>query len=135
MVKDLLSLKKYIIRKSQWIFGGDGWAYDIGYGSLDYVLSTGENINVLVMDTEVYSNIGGQSSKSAHTGSIAEFTNDGKASTKKYLGYITMTYGNIYVAQINSRASQKQTIQAIKDAEAYTGPSLIIATRLVLPMV
>ena len=126
-VKDLLSLKKYIVRKSQWIFGGDGWAYDIGYGGLDHVLSTGENINVLVMDTEVYSNTGGQSSKSARAGSIAEFTNDGKSSAKKDLGYITMTYGNIYVAQINSRASQKQTIQAIKDAEAYPGPSLIIA--------
>lgn len=126
-VRDLISLKKYIVRKSQWIFGGDGWAYDIGYGGLDHVLSTGQNINVLVMDTEVYSNTGGQSSKSARAGSIAEFTNDGKRSAKKDLGYITMTYGNIYVAQINSRASQKQTMQAIKDAEEYNGPSLIIA--------
>jgi pyruvate-ferredoxin/flavodoxin oxidoreductase len=125
-VKDLISLKKYIVRKSQWIFGGDGWAYDIGYGGLDHVLSTGENINVLVMDTEVYSNTGGQSSKSARAGSIADFTNDGKQSAKKDLGYITMTYGNIYVAQINSRASQKQTMKAIKDAEAYPGPSLVI---------
>ena len=123
----LLSLKKYIVKKSQWIFGGDGWAYDIGFGGLDHVLSTGENINILVMDTEVYSNTGGQSSKSARTGSLAEFTNGGKASAKKDLGYMIMTYGNIYVAQINSRTSQKQTIQAIKDAEAYPGPSLIIA--------
>jgi pyruvate-ferredoxin/flavodoxin oxidoreductase len=125
-VKDLISLKRYIVRKSQWIFGGDGWAYDIGYGGLDHVLSTGDNVNVLVMDTEVYSNTGGQSSKSARAGSIAEFTNDGKKSAKKDLGYITMTYGNIYVAQINSRASQKQTMKAIKDAEAYPGPSIVI---------
>ena len=126
-VADLLSLKKYIVRKSQWIIGGDGWAYDIGYGGLDHVLATGENINILVVDTEVYSNTGGQSSKSARAGSIADFTNDGKSSAKKDLGYISMTYGNIYVAQINSRASQKQTAQAIKEAEEYNGPSLIIA--------
>ncbi|MFA7082920.1 MAG: pyruvate:ferredoxin (flavodoxin) oxidoreductase [Arcobacteraceae bacterium] len=126
-VKDLLSLRKYIVRKSQWIIGGDGWAYDIGYGGLDHVLATGQNVNVLVVDTEVYSNTGGQSSKSARTGSIADFTNDGKPTAKKDLGYISMTYGNIYVAQINSRASQKQTAQAIKEAEAYDGPSLVIA--------
>ena len=126
-VKDLLSIKKYIVRKSQWIIGGDGWAYDIGYGGLDHVLSTGENVNVLVVDTEVYSNTGGQSSKSARTGSIADFTNDGKPNAKKDLGFISMTYGNIYVAQINSRASQKQTAQAMKEAEAYNGPSLVIA--------
>ncbi len=126
-VKELLSLKKYIVRKSQWIIGGDGWAYDIGYGGLDHVLSTGANVNVLVVDTEVYSNTGGQSSKSARTGSIADFTNDGKANAKKDLGYISMTYGNIYVAQINSRANQKQTAQALKEAEEYNGPSLVIA--------
>ncbi|RDX35434.1 4Fe-4S dicluster domain-containing protein, partial [Arcobacter sp. HD9-500m-PIT-SAG03] len=126
-VLELLSLKKFFVKKSHWIFGGDGWAYDIGYGGLDHVLSTGTNLNVLVLDTEVYSNTGGQSSKSARAGSIAEFTNDGKASAKKDLGYLTMMYGNIYVAQINSRASQRQTIQAIKEAEAYPGPSLIIA--------
>ena len=126
-VKDLLSLRKYIVRKSQWIIGGDGWAYDIGYGGLDHVLASGENINVLVVDTEVYSNTGGQSSKSARTGSIADFTNDGKATAKKDLGFISMTYGNIFVAQINSRASQKQTAQAMKEAEEYNGPSLIIA--------
>ncbi|WP_419770805.1 MAG: pyruvate:ferredoxin (flavodoxin) oxidoreductase [Candidatus Marinarcus sp.] len=123
----LLSLKKYIVRKSQWIIGGDGWAYDIGYGGLDHVLSTGQNVNVLVVDTEVYSNTGGQSSKSARTGSIADFTNDGKPNAKKDLGYISMTYGNIYVAQINSRASQKQAVQALKEAEEYNGPSLVIA--------
>ncbi|QDF27778.1 pyruvate:ferredoxin (flavodoxin) oxidoreductase [Halarcobacter anaerophilus] len=126
-VKELLSLKKYIVRKSQWIIGGDGWAYDIGYGGLDHVLSTGENVNMLVVDTEVYSNTGGQSSKAARTGSIADFTNDGKPNKNKDLGYISMTYGNIFVAQINSRANQKHAVQAMKEAEEYDGPSLIIA--------
>ncbi len=126
-VKDLISLKKYLVKKSQWIFGGDGWAYDIGYGGLDHVLASGENVNALVLDTEVYSNTGGQSSKSARTGSIAQFTASGKSTQKKDLGYISMTYGNIYVAQINSNASQAQTLKAIEAAEAYDGPSLIIA--------
>ncbi len=126
-VKDLLSLKKYLVKKSQWIIGGDGWAYDIGYGGLDHVLASGENVNVLVLDTEVYSNTGGQSSKSSRTGSIAQFTASGKSMQKKDLGYISMTYGNIYIAQINSNASQGQTIKAIEAAEAYDGPSLIIA--------
>lgn len=125
-VNKLLSLKKYIVRKSQWMIGGDGWAYDIGYGGVDHVLATGENVNILVVDTEVYSNTGGQSSKAARTGSIADFTNDGKANAKKDLGYISMTYGNIYVAQINSRANQKQAVQAMKEAEEYDGPSLLI---------
>ncbi|MBL0687524.1 MAG: pyruvate:ferredoxin (flavodoxin) oxidoreductase [Sulfurospirillum sp.] len=126
-VKDLLSLKKYLVKKSQWIIGGDGWAYDIGYGGLDHVLASGENVNVLVLDTEVYSNTGGQSSKSARTGSIAEFTASGKLTQKKDLGYISMTYGSIYIAQINSNASQIQTLKAIEAAEAYDGPSLLIA--------
>ena len=126
-VKDLISLKKYIVKKSQWIIGGDGWAYDIGYGGLDHVLASGENVNILVLDTEVYSNTGGQSSKSARTGSIAQFTASGKSTQKKDLGYISMTYGNIYIAQINSNASQAQTLKAIEAAEAYEGPSLIIA--------
>ncbi len=126
-VKDLLSLKKFLVKKSQWIIGGDGWAYDIGYGGLDHVLASGENVNVLVLDTEVYSNTGGQSSKSARTGSIAQFTASGKSTQKKDLGYISMTYGNIYVAQINSNASQAQTLKAIQTAEAYDGPSLLIA--------
>ncbi len=125
-VKKLLSLKKYIVKKSQWMIGGDGWAYDIGYGGVDHVLSTGRNVNILVVDTEVYSNTGGQSSKAARTGSIADFTNDGKTNAKKDLGYISMTYGNIYIAQVNSRANQKHTMQAIKEAEAYNGPSLVI---------
>lgn len=126
-VKDILSLKRYIVKKSQWIIGGDGWAYDIGYGGLDHVLASGENVNVLVLDTEVYSNTGGQSSKSARTGSIAQFTASGKPTQKKDLGYISMTYGNIFVAQINSNASQAQTIKAFIEAESYDGPSLIIA--------
>lgn len=126
-VKDILGLKKYLVRRSQWIIGGDGWAYDIGYGGLDHVLASGENINALVLDTEVYSNTGGQSSKSARTGSIAQFTASGKPTQKKDLGYISMTYGNIYVAQINSNASQAQVVKAMLEAEAYDGPSLLIA--------
>jgi len=126
-VKDLLSLKKYLVKKSQWIIGGDGWAYDIGYGGLDHVLASGENVNVLVLDTEVYSNTGGQSSKSARTGSIAQFTASGKSTQKKDLGYISMTYGNIYIAQINSNASAAQTLKAMQTAEEYDGPSLLIA--------
>ncbi|RXJ97669.1 pyruvate:ferredoxin (flavodoxin) oxidoreductase [Arcobacter sp. CECT 8986] len=125
-VQELLKLKKYIVKKSQWMIGGDGWAYDIGYGGLDHVLSTGKDVNILVVDTEVYSNTGGQSSKAARAGSIADFTNDGKPNAKKDLGYISMTYGNIYIAQINSKANQKQAIQAMKEAEEYDGPSLII---------
>lgn len=126
-VKEILSLRKQLVKKSQWIFGGDGWAYDIGYGGLDHVLATGEDVNVLVMDTEVYSNTGGQSSKASRAASIAQFSAAGKPVQKKDLGYITMTYGNIYVAQINSNASQAQTIKAIKEAESYPGPSLVIA--------
>ncbi len=126
-VSELLCLKKYISRKSQWIIGGDGWAYDIGYGGLDHVLASGENVNILVLDTEVYSNTGGQSSKSSRTGSVAQFTASGKPVQKKDLAQIAMTYGNIFVAQINSNASQANTIKAIMAAEAYNGPSLIIA--------
>ncbi|WP_086237706.1 pyruvate:ferredoxin (flavodoxin) oxidoreductase [Campylobacter porcelli] len=125
--KELLSLKQYIAKKSQWIIGGDGWAYDIGYGGLDHVLASGENVNVLVLDTEVYSNTGGQSSKSSRSGSVAQFSASGKAVQKKDLGQISMTYGNIFVAQINLNASQANVIKAITAAEAYDGPSLIIA--------
>ena len=125
--KEILSLKQYLAKRSQWIIGGDGWAYDIGFGGLDHVLASGEDVNILVLDTEVYSNTGGQSSKSARTGSIAQFTASGKPTQKKDLGYMMMTYGNIYVAQINSNASQAQTLKAITEAEAYDGPSLIIA--------
>ena len=126
-VKEILELKKFLVKKSQWIIGGDGWAYDIGFGGLDHVLASGENVNVLVLDTEVYSNTGGQSSKSSRAGSIAQFTASGKPAQKKDLGYIAMTYGNIFVAQINSNASQANVIKAIAAAEAYDGPSLIIA--------
>ncbi len=126
-VEELLSLRKYLVKRSQWIIGGDGWAYDIGYGGLDHVLASGENLNVLVLDTEVYSNTGGQSSKAARAGSIAQFTASGKPTQKKDLGYISMTYGNIFVAQVNSNASQAQLVKAMLEAEAYDGPSLIIA--------
>ena len=126
-VKEILELKKFLVKKSQWVIGGDGWAYDIGFGGLDHVLASGENVNVLVLDTEVYSNTGGQSSKSSRAGSIAQFTASGKPAQKKDLGYIAMTYGNIFVAQINSNASQANVIKAIAAAEAYDGPSLIIA--------
>ena len=126
-VKEILELKKFLVKKSQWIIGGDGWAYDIGFGGLDHVLASGENVNVLVLDTEVYSNTGGQSSKSSRAGSIAQFTASGKPAQKKDLGYIAMTYSNIFVAQINSNASQANVIKAIAAAEEYDGPSLIIA--------
>lgn len=126
-VKELLSLKGYLVKRSQWIIGGDGWAYDIGYGGLDHVIASGEDVNILVLDTEVYSNTGGQSSKSARAGSIAQFTASGKRTQKKDLGYLIMTYGNVFVAQINSNASQSQTLKAIAEAEAFDGPSLIIA--------
>ena len=126
-VKEILNLKDYLPNISQWIIGGDGWAYDIGFGGLDHALASGENINILVLDTEVYSNTGGQSSKSSRTGSIAQFTASGKRMQKKDLGIMMMTYGNIFVAQINSNASQANTIKAIIAAEAYDGPSLIIA--------
>jgi len=123
----ILSLKKYLAKKSQWIFGGDGWAYDIGYGGLDHVIASGQDVNILVLDTEVYSNTGGQSSKSSRSGSVAQFTAAGKPVQKKDLGYIAMTYGNVFVAQINSNASAAQTLKAFQEAEAYPGVSLIIA--------
>ena len=126
-VKDILGLKKYLVNQSMWIIGGDGWAYDIGYGGLDHVLASGENVNVLVLDTEVYSNTGGQSSKATPTAAIAKFAASGKKIRKKDLGAISMTYGYIYVAQISMGASQSQTFKAIKEAEAYPGPSIIIA--------
>lgn len=125
--KQILDLKQYLIKKSQWIFGGDGWAYDIGYGGLDHVLASGEDINVLVMDTEVYSNTGGQSSKSTPVGAVAKFAAAGKRVRKKDLGMMAMSYGYVYVAQVAMGANQNQYFQAIKEAEAYPGPSLIIA--------
>ena len=117
----------HLIKRSQWIFGGDGWAYDIGYGGLDHVLASGENVNVLVFDTEVYSNTGGQASKATPTAAIAKFAAGGKRSKKKDLGMMNTAYGNVYVAQIAMGANMNQTIKAITEAEAYDGPSLIIA--------
>ena len=113
--------------RSQWIFGGDGWAYDIGYGGVDHVLASGENINIFVFDTEVYSNTGGQASKSTPLAAIAQFAADGKKTNKKDLGLMQATYGNVYVAQIALGANMNQAVKAIQEAEAYNGPSLVIA--------
>jgi len=124
---ELLEYKDYFIKRSQWIFGGDGWAYDIGYGGLDHVLASGEDVNVFVFDTEVYSNTGGQSSKSTPTAAIAQFAASGKRTKKKDLGMMAMSYGYVYVAQICMGADRNQTLKAIAEAEAYPGPSLIIA--------
>lgn len=125
--KEILALKDHFIKKSQWIFGGDGWAYDIGFGGLDHVLASGEDINVLVLDTEVYSNTGGQSSKSTPAAAIAKFAAAGKKTKKKDLGMIAVSYGYIYVAQIALGADMNQAVKAIHEAESYPGPSLIIA--------
>ena len=125
--KDILSLKQYLVKKSIWVFGGDGWAYDIGYGGLDHVMASGEDVNVLVMDTEVYSNTGGQSSKSTPVGAVAKFAASGKKVRKKDLGAMMMSYGYVYVAQVAMGANQSQYFKALKEAEAYPGPSIIIA--------
>jgi len=125
--KALLPIADSLVRKSVWILGGDGWAYDIGYGGLDHVLASGRNINVLVMDTEVYSNTGGQMSKSTPRGAVAKFAAGGKPLGKKDLGLIAMTYGNIYVASVAMGAKDEQTLRAFIEAESYPGPSLIIA--------
>ena len=125
--KELLKLKNYIPSRSQWIFGGDGASYDIGYGGLDHVLASGENVNILVLDTEVYSNTGGQSSKATPAGAIAKFAASGKKIRKKDLGMMAISYGYVYVAQVAMGASPVQYMNAIKEAEAYDGPSLIIA--------
>ena len=125
--KEIMSLKQYLVKKSQWIFGGDGWAYDIGYGGLDHVLASGADVNVLVMDTEVYSNTGGQASKSTPVGAVAKFAASGKRIRKKDLGVMAMSYGYVYVAQVAMGANQAQYLKAIREAEAYPGPSLIIA--------
>ncbi|ERK29917.1 pyruvate:ferredoxin (flavodoxin) oxidoreductase [Clostridium intestinale] len=125
--KELLKNSDYLTKRSQWIFGGDGWAYDIGFGGLDHVIASGEDVNILVFDTEVYSNTGGQSSKSTPTAAIAKFAASGKRTKKKDLGMIAMSYGYVYVAQISMGADKNQTLKAIAEAEAYPGPSLIIA--------
>jgi pyruvate-ferredoxin/flavodoxin oxidoreductase len=125
--KELLSLKKFMAAKSQWIIGGDGWAYDIGFGGLDHVIASGQDVNILVVDTEVYSNTGGQSSKATPVGAIAKFASSGKRIRKKDLGAIAMTYGYVYVAQVSIGANQNQLFKVLKEAEAYKGPSLVIA--------
>ena len=125
--KSLLKNKDFLAKKSQWIFGGDGWAYDIGFGGLDHVIASGEDINILVFDTEVYSNTGGQSSKATPTGAIAQFAAAGKETKKKDLAAIAMTYGYVYVAQISQGANYNQAIKALVEAENYPGPSIVIA--------
>ena len=124
---EIFENKDFLVKRSHWIFGGDGWAYDIGYGGLDHVLASGENVNVMVFDTEVYSNTGGQSSKATPTAAIAKFAASGKKTKKKDLGMMAMSYGYVYVAQIAMGADKNQTLKAIAEAEAYDGPSLIIA--------
>ena len=127
LAREILALKQYLVKKSIWVIGGDGWAYDIGYGGLDHVLATGEDVNHLVLDTEVYSNTGGQSSKATPVGAVAKFAAAGKRIRKKDLGIMAMSYGYVYVAQVAMGASQSQFLKVIKEAEAYPGPSLIIA--------
>ena len=125
--KDILSMKNFLAKKSQWIFGGDGWAYDIGYGGVDHVLASGRDVNVMVFDTEVYSNTGGQASKATRTGAVAQFAAAGKETKKKDLAGMAMTYGYVYVAHICIGADYNQAVKAIAEAEAYDGPSLIVA--------
>ena len=127
LAAELASLERYIVKKSIWVFGGDGWAYDIGFGGLDHVLAMGQDINVLVLDTEVYSNTGGQSSKSTPIAAVAKFAASGKRIRKKDLGMMITTYGYVYVAQVSMGANQRQFLTVLKEAEAYKGPSLIIA--------
>ena len=125
--KYIVKNKNYLAKKSQWIFGGDGWAYDIGFGGVDHVLASGKDINVMVFDTEVYSNTGGQASKATKTGAVAQFAAGGKETKKKDLASIAMSYGYVYVAQISMGADPAQTAKALAEAEAYPGPSLILA--------
>jgi pyruvate-ferredoxin/flavodoxin oxidoreductase len=119
--------RQFLVKRSQWIFGGDGWGYDIGYGGLDHVIASGKDVKILIVDTEVYSNTGGQSSKSTPVGAVAKFASAGKRIRKKDMGAIAMTYGYVYVAQVSIGANQNQLLQALKEAEAYPGPSLVIA--------
>lgn len=127
ILKQIIDRKEYLIKRSVWVFGGDGWAYDIGFGGLDHVLASGEDINVLVFDTEVYSNTGGQSSKATPTAAVAKFAASGKKVKKKDLGLIAQTYGYVYVAQIGMGANMNQTLKALHEAESYDGPSLVMA--------
>jgi pyruvate-ferredoxin/flavodoxin oxidoreductase len=125
--QEVLELSQYLIKVSQWIIGGDGWAYDIGFGGLDHVIASGKNVNILILDTEIYSNTGGQASKSTPVGAVAKFAASGKRVRKKDLGMIAATYGYVYVAQVALGANQAQTLKAIREAEAFDGPSVIIA--------
>src|SRR5262249_6026772 len=125
--KLLLPIADVLVKKDVWIVGGDGWAYDIGFGGLDHVLASGRNVNILVMDTEVYSNTGGQASKSTPRAAVAKFAAGGKNAPKKDLGLIAMSYGNVYVARVAMGAKDEQTLRAFIEAEAYDGPSIIIA--------
>ena len=125
--KSILEMKDWLVKKSQWIIGGDGWGYDIGFGGVDHVLASGEDVNILIVDTEVYSNTGGQSSKATPVGAVAKFASSGKRIRKKDIGAIAMTYGYVYVAQVSIGASQAQLFNVLKEAEAYPGPSLVVA--------
>ena len=125
--KNIIAHREHIIKKTIWMYGGDGWAYDIGYGGLDHVLAMNANVNIMLVDTEVYSNTGGQSSKATPIGAVAQFASSGRKFNKKDLGRILMTYGHIYVAQVALGADPNQLIKAIKEAEAYDGPSIVIA--------
>jgi pyruvate-ferredoxin/flavodoxin oxidoreductase len=127
VAKDLLALADVLVKRSVWLLGGDGWAYDIGYGGLDHVLASGRNVNVLVLDTEVYSNTGGQASKATPLAAVARFAAGGKPTGKKDLGRMAMVYGNVYVAQVAMGGSDAQLVRAFLEAESYPGPSLIIA--------
>ncbi|MEG0391926.1 MAG: thiamine pyrophosphate-dependent enzyme, partial [Anaerovoracaceae bacterium] len=127
LVKAILKKKNHLSKKTMWMVGGDGWAYDIGYGGLDHVFAMGEDVNVLVIDTEVYSNTGGQSSKATPIGAVAQFQASGKKSKKKDLGLLMMSYSNVYVAQCAMGANSAQLMKAIKEAEAHKGPSIVIA--------
>ena len=127
LAEQVLQYKDQLAKKTFWMFGGDGWAYDIGFGGLDHVVASGENVNALIVDTEVYSNTGGQSSKATPAGAVAQFASSGKKTNKKDLGAILMTYGNVYVAQVAMGANYNQLVKAIKEAESYDGPSVIIA--------
>jgi pyruvate-ferredoxin/flavodoxin oxidoreductase len=125
--RELLSVSDHLLRRSVWIVGGDGWAYDIGFGGLDHVLATGRDVNVLVLDTEVYSNTGGQASKATPLGAIAKFAAGGKRTARKDLALQAIAYGNVYVAQVSMGADPQQTLLALREAEAYDGPSLVLA--------
>jgi pyruvate-ferredoxin/flavodoxin oxidoreductase len=125
--RDLLSVADALVKRSVWLFGGDGWAYDIGYGGLDHVIASGQNVNILVLDTEVYSNTGGQASKATPLGAVAKFAAGGKATKKKDLGLMATAYGNVYVAQVAMGANDTHAVKAILEAEAHEGPSLVIA--------